>query len=204
MDVVFYISAAVAVISTVMVITRLNIMHALLYLIVSLLAVAIVFFTLGAPFVAALEVIVYAGAIMVLFIFAIMMLNLGARTVAQERNWLRATSWTGPSILALVLLIEVAYVILTGTHGASGSPVPPEAVGSTLFGPYLIGVELASFLLLAALVGARHIGQRILSASQADSAAAEGQAGDKPAAEKMEARQPTPEPEIERRELHRE
>jgi NADH-quinone oxidoreductase subunit J len=52
-----------------MAITRLNAMHALLYLMVSLLAVAVVFFTLGAPFVAALEVIIYAGAIMVLFIF---------------------------------------------------------------------------------------------------------------------------------------
>ncbi len=200
MNVVFYISAAVAVLSTVMVITRLNIMHALLYLIVSLLAVAVIFFTLGAPFVAALEVIVYAGAIMVLFIFAIMMLNLGARTVAQEREWLKATSWTGPSILALILLIEVAYVILTGTHGAGGSPIPPEAVGSALFGPYLIGVELASFLLLAALVGARHVGQRLFAASQSLAEAAESHAAEKPAAEKVETRQSTPEPEIERRE----
>ncbi len=200
MNVVFYISAAVAVISTVMVITRLNIMHALLYLIVSLLAVAVIFFSLGAPFVAALEVIVYAGAIMVLFIFAIMMLNLGTRSVAQEREWLRATSWTGPSILALILLIEVAYVILTGTHGAGGSPIPPEAVGSALFGPYLIGVELASFLLLAALVGARHIGQRIMATSQPLSGTVESRADEKPPAEKVETGQPTPEPEIERRE----
>ena len=61
-------------------------MHALLYLIVSLLAVALVFFTLGAPFVAALEVIIYAGAIMVLFVFVVMMLNLGARAVAREER----------------------------------------------------------------------------------------------------------------------
>ena len=63
--------------ATVMMITRLNAVHALLYLIVSLLAVAVVFYTLGAPFVAALEVIIYAGAIMVLFVFVVMMLNLG-------------------------------------------------------------------------------------------------------------------------------
>ncbi len=200
MNVVFYISAAVAVISTVMVITRLNIMHALLYLIVSLLAVAIVFFTLGAAFVAALEVIVYAGAIMVLFIFAIMILNVGTRTVAQEREWLKATNWTGPSILALVLLVEVAYVILTGAHGAGGSPVPPEAVGSALFGPYLIGVELASFVLLAALIGARHIGQRIQATSQQAAGRADGKTDEKSPAEKVEARQSAPEPEIGRRE----
>ena len=77
MNLVFYISALVAVIATTMVITRLNAVHALLYLIVSLLSVALIFFVLGAPFVAALEVIVYAGAIMVLFVFVIMMLNLG-------------------------------------------------------------------------------------------------------------------------------
>ena len=73
-----YISGFVAIISTLMVITRTNAVHALLYLIVSLLSVALVFFLLGAPFVAALEVIIYAGAIMVLFIFVIMMLNVGA------------------------------------------------------------------------------------------------------------------------------
>ena len=72
----FYIAAAIAILSTIMVITRYNMIHALLYLVVSFLAVAIVFYVLGAPFIAALEVIVYAGAIVVLIIFVIMMLNL--------------------------------------------------------------------------------------------------------------------------------
>ena len=75
MDAVFYIAAAVAILATIMVITRLNAVHALLYLIVSLLSVAVVFYTLGAPFIAALEVIIYAGAIMVLFVFVVMMLS---------------------------------------------------------------------------------------------------------------------------------
>ena len=77
MNVLFYISAVVAILATLMAISRAHPVHALLYLIVSLLAVALVFFTLGAPFVAALEVITYAGAIMVLFLFVVMMLNLG-------------------------------------------------------------------------------------------------------------------------------
>ena len=92
MTVVFYIAAAVAVISTLLVITRRNTLHALLYLVVSLLAVAVVFSALGAPFVAALEVIVYAGAIIVLFLFAVMLLNIGrdddaerARRAATDR-----------------------------------------------------------------------------------------------------------------------
>ncbi len=70
MTAMFYIAGAVATVSSLAVITRLNVVHALLYLIVSLLSVAVMFLTLGAPFVAALEVIVYAGAIMVLFVFA--------------------------------------------------------------------------------------------------------------------------------------
>ena len=68
-----------AVIATLLAITRLVAVHALLYLIVSLLAVAVVFYTMGAPLVAALEVIIYAGAIVVLFVFVVMMLNLGAK-----------------------------------------------------------------------------------------------------------------------------
>ena len=87
MQIAFYIAAAVALFSTVMTITRLNAVHALLYLVMSLLAGAVLFFTLGAPFVAALEVIIYAGAIMVLFIFVVMLLNLGEQATETERRW---------------------------------------------------------------------------------------------------------------------
>jgi len=80
----FYVASAVALFATTMVITNTNPVHALLYLVVSLLAIAMVFFTLGAPFAGVLEVIIYAGAIMVLFVFVVMMLNLGQRTVEFE------------------------------------------------------------------------------------------------------------------------
>ena len=161
MIVVFYISAAIAIVATAMAVTRLNAVHALLYLIVSLLAIAIVFFTLGAPFVAALEVIIYAGAIMVLFVFVIMMLNMGPRAIEQERRWLSPGMWTGPSLLAAILLAELYYVFLHSHARPSRiGAVPPQAVGALLFGPYLVGVELASLLLMAGLVGAYHIGRR--------------------------------------------
>ena len=77
MKIIFYLSAIVAIISTIMVVTRKEAVHAFLYLVVSLFSISVIFFISGAPFVAALEVIVYAGAIMILFLFAIMMLNLG-------------------------------------------------------------------------------------------------------------------------------
>ena len=68
MAVLFYLAAAIALASTVLALTRANATHALIYLIISLLAVAVIFFLLGAPFAAALEVVIYAGAIMVLFV----------------------------------------------------------------------------------------------------------------------------------------
>jgi NADH-quinone oxidoreductase subunit J len=162
MNAVVYIAAFVAVIATAMVITRANVVHALLYLIVSLLAVALIFFALGAPFIAALEVIIYAGAIMVLFLFAIMTLNLGRASAAQESQWMRPASWIGPSLLTLVLLGELVYVFLSGPGQPSGAPsvIEPRAVGIALFGPYLLAVELASLLLLAGMVGAYYLGRR--------------------------------------------
>jgi NADH-quinone oxidoreductase subunit J len=158
---VFYIAAAVAVAATAMVITRLDAVHALLYLIVSLLAVALIFFALGAPFAAALEVIIYAGAIMVLFVFVVMMLNLGQVAAAQERRWLQPRMWIGPTLLAAVLIVELLYILSQpGGQPAGSRVVSPQEVSLALFGPYLIGVELAAMLLLAGLVGASHLGQR--------------------------------------------
>lgn len=160
MNTVFYISAAVAVFSTLMVITRLNAVHALLYLIVSFFSVALIFLLLGAAFVAALEIIIYAGAIMVLFVFVIMMLNLGPRAQEQESQWLKAKMWIGPSLLAVVLVAELIYLIAAaGTTAPAGAEVTPKQVGIALFGPYLLGVELASMLLMAGLVGAYHLGR---------------------------------------------
>ncbi len=161
MTVAFYLASGVAVISTLAVITQLNAVHALLYLIVSLLAVAVIFFTLGAPFVAGLEVIVYAGAIMVLFLFVIMILNLGQEATVQEGQWLKPSMWLGPGVLALILVGELVYVLARGTTEAAGtSAVEPREVGVALFSTYLLGVELASILLLAGLVGAYHLGRR--------------------------------------------
>jgi len=160
MELIFYIAGAVAVISTILMLTRLNLVHALLYLIVSLLAVAVDFFALGAPFAAALEAIVYAGAIMVLFLFVVMMLNIGRHAAETERQWLTPGIWTGPVILASILMIEVLYLARTASAGLGTGATGPKEVGIALFGPYMIGVELASMLLLAGLVGAYHLGIR--------------------------------------------
>lgn len=154
----FYVSSAIAIIAAAMVITRANAMHALLYLVVMLLAVASVFWTLGAPFIAALQIVIYAGAIMVLFVFVIMILNLGEATEERERGWLSAAVWVLPVLLAAALLGFFVYALAGRGGSVTGAVVGPKAVGMTLFTDYLIGVELASLLLLAALVAGYHFG----------------------------------------------
>ncbi|MFM1897285.1 MAG: hypothetical protein RLZZ385_2359 [Pseudomonadota bacterium] len=160
MTVLFYLSALVAIVSTVAVILQTNIVHGLIYLILSLLSVAIIFYTLGAPFAAMLEAIVYAGAIMVLFLFVIMMLNLGKRSSDQELKWLGGRQWVGPAVLAAVLLVQLLNVVVSGDGTITPVEIGAREVGLSLFGPYVLAVELASILLLAGLVGAYHLARK--------------------------------------------
>jgi len=158
MNVLFYVSGAIAIIAALMVIVSTNAAHAVVYLVLTFLAMASVFLTLGAPLVGVLQIVIYAGAIIILFIFIIMMLDLGRQTRERERSWLSFPIWLLPSILSIVLIIEFA-VVLSG-HGTpnSGMVILPKEVGKTLYTHYVIGVELVSILLLAALVTGFHFG----------------------------------------------
>jgi NADH-quinone oxidoreductase subunit J len=132
-----------------------------LYLVISFLAIAVVFFVLGAPFVAALEVMVYAGAIVVLIIFVIMMLSLKKESTEQEKQWLTRDIWIGPAILAFILTGELIYVITTGQAADLNQHlVDSKAVGISLYTTYVIGVELSGILLMAGIVGAYHLGRQ--------------------------------------------
>jgi NADH-quinone oxidoreductase subunit J len=162
MEILFYMAAAVSLLATLRVITHLHAVHALLYLVILLLALAVIFFLLGAPFAAALEIIIYAGAIMVLFVFVVMLLNQGPLTVEQERRWLSPAMWIGPSLLALVLLGEVGFIVLSGdVPSVEQVSIKPKEVSMSLYGPYVIALELASMLLLPGLIGAYHFGRRL-------------------------------------------
>lgn len=160
MILLFYIAGAVAIISTVGMILQSNIVHALLYLILSLLAVAVVFYVLGATFAAVLEAIVYAGAIMVLFLFVIMMLNMGQRSQNQERGWTNGKMWLAPSIMAAILLAQFLNVLSQYDYDLVPKEVSVFEVSALLFGPYVLAVELASILLLAGLVSAYHLAKK--------------------------------------------
>src|SRR5258705_6158734 len=156
----FYLAGIVAVIATLVAITQRHAVHALLYLVVSLLAVAVDFYVLGAVFVAALEVMIYAGAILGIFVFVVMMLNVARHAMEVEREWLRPRNWYGPSFLALILLCELVYCTVTSDSPPSlANAVSPKQVGVALFRTYWIGVELVSLLLTAGVVGACHLGQ---------------------------------------------
>ena len=162
-ETLFYIASIIALSATVLALTRANAAHALIYLIVSLLAVAVVFFLLGAPFAAALEIVIYAGAIMVLFVFVIMMLNLGESGEATERQWLKSRYWIVPGLMSAVLFVELMAVLQGNSDITAGVAVSPKEVGLSLFGPYVLAVEIASMLLLAGMVGAYHLGRRFLT-----------------------------------------
>ena len=160
----FYLMALVAIVSTIRVVTNTNPVHALLSLIVSLLAAAGMFLVVGSPFAAALEIIVYAGAIMVLFVFVVMMLNLGQQTVEQESKWLTSSAWAYPAMMSFLMGLVLVWMLgsdyTTSTRLMGVEMVGPKAVGVSLFTQYLLLVEVAAMLLLGALVAAYHIGKR--------------------------------------------
>lgn len=161
MNTLFYIASVVAVVSTLLAIAQPNAVHALIYLIISLLAGSLIFFVLGAPYIAALQAIVYAGAIIVLFVFVIMMLNQGPQAAVQERLWLSPRAWLAPSILSLILLAELLWIVRGDSSWLPGNRVvTPHEVSQALYGPYILVIELVSMLLLAGLIGAYHLGRR--------------------------------------------
>lgn len=161
MEVLFYIAGILAILSTVMVISVKNAVHALLYLIVSLLAISVIFFIMGAPFIAALEVIIYAGAIMVLFVFVIMMLQMDKPGSGKDSHFIKPETWIGPSVIALILVAEMLYILFSDdVHSMVYESVPPAEVGQLVFTKYALVVDLAGFLLTAGIVGAYHLGQK--------------------------------------------
>jgi NADH-quinone oxidoreductase subunit J len=155
----FFIAAGVSLAATAMALTRAHAIHALLYFVVSVFATAVIFFLLGAPFAAALEVIIYAGAIMVLFVFVVMLLNLAPGISGIAAPLREPKAWTGPLILSLLLVAELLWVLVKPLSGPA-TAVSPRETGALLYGSYLVGVELSSLLLLAGLVAAYHLARR--------------------------------------------
>jgi len=155
---IFYILAAVTLVGTILAITEKHPVHAILYLVTSLFSMATVFYLLMAPLVAAFEVIIYAGAIMVLFLFVIMMLDLGHPEKGMApgwREWLPATLLSAVSIVSLVTVIVSRHASVISYPAA----LPIREVARRLFQEHGLAVELVSLQLLFALVGALYLGK---------------------------------------------
>ncbi|AWY20672.1 NADH-quinone oxidoreductase subunit J [Moraxella bovis] len=158
----FYALSLVAIWASLRVVTHANPVHAILSMIVSLLAVAGIFFIIGAPFAGVLEMIVYAGAILVLFVFVIMMLNLGTDTT-EEKTWLTANAWATPFCMTLIIGgVLVGFLTAGDSTMLQDNTIGVKDVGISLFTQYVLLVEVAGFLLLGALVAAYHLGKKAL------------------------------------------
>ncbi len=152
----FYLLATLAVVSAILVITRKNAVHSALSLIVTLLSLAGLYLMLYAPFVAGVQIVLYAGGIMVLFLFVIMLVNLDKAAKEEQFNH----QWHIGILASLVLGALFLYVYMKGktifpaNAVAMNEPTNTQQVGLTLFQNYLLPFEIASLLLLVAIVGA--------------------------------------------------
>src|SRR2546422_4265312 len=160
--ILFYTFGTIAIVSAILVITRHNVVHSAAFLGATLFAVAGIFLTLHAEFLAGVQVIVYVGGILVLFVFVIMLIAV-ERSV-HERQYNR--QWTFALVTSAILIAEIAYGLYRGKDSLTLPPVVPpavaaaatagnsEQVGTALYTSYLLPFEIASILLLVAIVGA--------------------------------------------------
>jgi NADH-quinone oxidoreductase subunit J len=166
----FYVFAAIAVGTTLLVVVQSNPVYSVLLLIGSFLALAGLYVLLDAPFVAVIQIIVYAGAIMVLFLFVVMLLNAPREEILQ--SGMRASSGTRAvgGLLAVVFAAEIAWALtrsrtLATAAAGGGTSFSVPQIGQRLFQEYAFAFEATSILILVAMVGAitlagRHLGKR--------------------------------------------
>lgn len=154
----FYVLSAVIVGSTAMAITRRNLVHAVLYLVLSFIGSAMLFYLLGAPLLALLEVIIYAGAVMVLFLFIVMMI----KTVSLEKVLFAINQWYPAALFGFIYLVMGALLVSSAPGGhvtLTAAVAEPAAFGRYVFEKHWFSIELVSLLLLVALIGVLLLGK---------------------------------------------
>lgn len=157
----FYILATVTVAATILAIAEKHPVHAIVYLVTSFFSLAVVFYLLAAPLIAMFEVIIYAGAVMVLFMFVIMMLDLGSPAEAGRPTLLHCL----PALLLAVITLASLVLLVVGRGVEDPAVQAVQAVSvrefaATLFGRYGVAIEIISMQLLFAIVGALYLGRR--------------------------------------------
>jgi NADH-quinone oxidoreductase subunit J len=154
----FYILAVVTVIGTILAITERHPVHAIVYLVTSFFSLATLFFLLAAPLISMFEVIIYAGAVMVLFMFVVMMLDLGRPDQATRPS---VRQWLLPCILGGIILVSIGLLAAGYSSSSSSShAVSVREFSMTLFQKYGVAIEIISMQLLFAVVGALYLARK--------------------------------------------
>ncbi len=158
---IFYFLSFLAILSALMVVISKNPVHSVLYLIITFFAIAGHYILLNAQFLAAVHIIVYAGAIMVLFLYVIMMLNLNADVEPHKSKWLKFAATVTGGLLMIILvgaLKKVSENSLPSTPNVEIGLV--KNLGNVLFRDFALPFEVSSILFLAAMVGAVMLGKK--------------------------------------------
>ncbi len=155
MNFIFYIFAGIAVLAALNMVLQRTPVYSALSLIVVLCALAVIYLSLGAEFMAVLQVIIYAGAIMVLFVFVIMLLNAGHEVPSHQS---RMAKWLGAPLVS-AFLVEMLMVVWNQFPPTIAAPPKhpdgsPAALGHLLFQSYVLPFEVTSILILVAVLGA--------------------------------------------------
>lgn len=152
--VIFGVTALVAIVGAAAMLLSKNAVHSALFLLLNFSAISVLYLLLNAPFLFAVQLIIYAGAIIVLFLFVVMLL--GAEQAEEDRD---AIAWQRPValVMGLLLIAQVVYVLVTGTPAPSAAQASdfgaPLRIAEELFTTYLLPFEVTSVLILAALIG---------------------------------------------------
>jgi len=142
-------------------VTRASAVHALLLLLAALISLGVSFFAMAANFAGAIQLLIYAGAVVAVFVFVVMTVDSDETTIAREREILRR-AWRWPALIVGLSIIPILFGIGGGSVG-TGTPAPARAddLGLLMFGDWSVATELVALLLIAGMLGVRHLGRSL-------------------------------------------
>jgi len=160
--ILFWVLSVMALFSALMVITSKNPMHSVIWLIIVFFAISGHYLLLNAQFLAIVNIIVYAGAIMVLFLYVLMLMDLKKETEPQKNRWLKLAGAVagGSLLLVLIAALKKADIVNQIAETRTGDIGLIENLGKVLFNDYVVPFEISSILFLSAMVGAVVIGKK--------------------------------------------
>jgi NADH-quinone oxidoreductase subunit J len=157
----FYFLSILAIFSALMVVFSRNPVHSVLYLVVTFFSIAGHYFLMNSQFLAMVHIIVYAGAIMVLFLYVIMMLNLNTDTEPNKSNWVKGAAVVTGGLLMLILVVSTKSADQLPVHKEMNANIGLISnLGKVLYNEYMLPFEVSSILFLVSMVGAVMLGKK--------------------------------------------